>query len=57
MGYAHIMFVREDGIRSAKRQDGYNKGYRDEVGEAVLRLCLTPRVPASAGRAGANLES
>ena len=42
MGYAHLMWVLEDGIREAKNHPEEAPKYVEQVGAAVLKLCLDP---------------
>ena len=42
MGYAHILWVLEDGIRDVQKHPEEVPKYTEEVGGAVLKLCLDP---------------
>lgn len=42
MGYAHIMWVLEDGIRHVQQHPEDYEKYAREIGAAVLKLCLDP---------------
>ena len=42
MGYAHILCVLEDGIRDVQKHPEEAPKYTEEVGGAVLKLCLDP---------------
>ena len=42
MGYAHIITVYDDGIRSAKTGSVFDPEYLQSVGSGVLKLCLDP---------------
>lgn len=42
MGYSHILWIRNDGIRNSKNEGTDTKKYETEIGKATLKLCLDP---------------
>lgn len=42
MGYAHIIWVLEDGIRDVEQHPEDTEKYTHEVGTGILKLCLDP---------------
>jgi hypothetical protein len=42
MGYAHLLWIYEDGIRHVEQYPEDAPKYREAIGAAVLKLCLEP---------------
>ena len=42
MGYAHVIWVLEDGIRDVEQHPEDTEKYMQEVGTGILKLCLDP---------------